>query len=149
METESSIVIQAPLERIFAVTSDLERWPAVLPHYRHVRFLERREDGGVISMAAMRGILPISWVSDLRVDPVAREVHFFHLKKWTKGMKVVWTYTPQEDGVLVKITHDLRFRVPALAWLFEPIIGNFIHAVAGRTLATFKQFLERPPAGAR
>jgi ribosome-associated toxin RatA of RatAB toxin-antitoxin module len=147
MDTESSIVIRAPLEEIFAVTSDLERWPAVLPHYRYVRFLERRPDGGVIEMAAVRGIIPISWVSDLRVDAERREVHFFHLRKWTKGMKVVWTYTPQEDGVLVIITHDLHFRIPWLAWLFEPIIGNFIHAVAGRTLATFKTFLERPTEG--
>lgn len=144
MHTESTILIKAPLEKIFAVTSDLERWPAVLPHYRYVRFLERRPGGGVVSMGANRGVIPISWVSDLEVDSEKKEVHFRHLKAWTKGMHVVWQYELQEDGetVLVRIVHDLRYRIPWLAPVVEPIIGDFIHAVAGRTLATFRKHLE-------
>jgi hypothetical protein len=36
----------------------------------------------------------------------------------------------------------MRFRVPWLAWLAEPIIASFIGAIAGRTLAVFKQLIE-------
>jgi hypothetical protein len=44
----------------------------------------------------------------------------------------------------VEIIHDLKFRVPWLAWLTEPIIsGFFIHNVANKTLATFKAHLEQ------
>jgi Na+/glutamate symporter len=47
----------------------------------------------------------------------------------------------------VEIVHDLRFRVPALAWLAEPIIGGFfIDHVARKTLSVFKQHIESSPA---
>jgi len=60
-------------------------------------------------------------------------------------MKVVWTLTPTRDGTRVEIVHNLKFRVPALAWLAEPIIsGFFIEPVAGRTLASFKAHFEAP-----
>ena len=66
-----------------------------------------------------------------------------------KGMVVVWSYVQQEDGVLVTITHDLNFRIPALAPLAEYIIGNhFIDPVAGRTLRTFKELLEKEVSAA-
>ncbi len=94
-------------------------------------------------MAATRSRIPISWVSEYWSDPRALELHFLHLQRWTKGMKVVWTLTPTRDGTRVEIVHDLRFRIPPLAWLAEPIIGGFfIEHIAGQTLATFKSQLE-------
>ncbi len=122
---------------------DLALWPERLPHYRYVRFLEKTPRGDVVKMAARRSGIPIAWTSEYWVDARALELHFLHLANWTKGMKVVWTLTPTRDGTRVEIVHDLRFRVPLLAWLAEPIIGGFfIHAVATQTLATFKTLLE-------
>ncbi len=98
-------------------------------------------------MAATRSGIPISWVSEYWSDPRALELHFLHLHRWTKGMKVVWTLTPTRDGTRVEIVHDLRFRIPALAWLAEPIIGGFfIDHIAAQTLATFKALLEEGSA---
>jgi hypothetical protein len=46
--------------------------------------------------------------------------------------------------VLVRIVHDLKFRVPALAPLADLIIGRFfIHHIAGQTLRCMKAHLER------
>ncbi len=72
-------------------------------------------------------------------------MRFTHLKKWTKGMVVVWHYTPQPDGrVKVQIVHDLNFRWPPLAPVAEPVIGGFfIEHVANKTLNTFKDILEK------
>ena len=143
MHTESSLVIAAPLERIYAMTSDLTRWPAFLPHYRWVRWIEGGPDQGVIEMAAMRGTLPISWTSEFQRDPVKPMLHFRHLTAFTKGMEVRWIYEESEGGVRVTIDHDLKFRWPLLAPLAEPVIGDFmIGWVAPRTLATFKKLLE-------
>ena len=95
-------------------------------------------------MAATRSGIPISWTSEYWTDENHLELHFLHLKKWTKGMKVVWTLTPTRDGTRVEIVHDMHFRIPFLAWLAEPVIGRlFIENVANKTLATFKQYLER------
>jgi hypothetical protein len=57
---------------------------------------------------------------------------------------VVWTFSDAPDGVLVTILHDLRFRVPALSPIVNPIIGDFfIHNIANKTLLCMKAFMER------
>lgn len=127
---------------------ELARWPERLPHYRFVRITGKDERGREIAeMSARRGPLPITWLSAYRDDPATLELHFEHLRAWTKGMRVVWTLTPTRDGTRVEIVHDLKFRVPLLAWLVEPIITHgFIEPIAGKTLATFKSLLESEDA---
>jgi ribosome-associated toxin RatA of RatAB toxin-antitoxin module len=144
LHTGNFIHIRAPREKIFALVSDLNRWPELLSHYRYVRTLGTNERGSIVQMAASRSGIPISWVSEYRADGHALELHFEHLRKWTKGMKVVWTLTPTRDGTRVEIIHDLKFRIPFLAWLAEPIIcGFFIENIANKTLAAFKTHLEQ------
>ena len=58
-------------------------------------------------------------------------------------MRVVWTFSESGDGVLVAISHDLQFRVPPLAPIMNPIIGDFfIHSVANKTLHCMKAYVE-------
>ncbi len=149
MHTTSSVTIKAPLERIFEITSNLDNWVPMLPHYRYIHWVEGAGEPGekIVEMACYRGWLPVSWTSRLEIDPAKPSVTFTHLKKMTKGMVVVWTYEPTADGVVVSIIHDLRFRWPIHAPLAEYIIGNhFIDPVAGRTLRTFKELLEKEAA---
>lgn len=127
--------------------SDLSRWPEVLPHYRYVHTLARENGREIVRMAARRTGIPISWVSAYVADRARLELRFEHLRAWTKGMIVVWNLTPTKSGTRVEIVHDLKFRIPALAWLAEPIIGGFfIDHVARKTLATFKALIESSAA---
>jgi ribosome-associated toxin RatA of RatAB toxin-antitoxin module len=143
MHTESSILIKAPMDRVFSITSDLTRWPAYLPHYRWVRRIEGDPEHGVVEMAAMRGSIPIKWTSEFRRNRQKNLLWFKHLTAFTKGMEVIWTYEQKEEGVYVTISHELNFRWPPLAPIANPIIGDFmIGWVAPRTLATFKKLLE-------
>lgn len=144
MNTESSIVIRAPKQRIFDIASDLSRWPELLPHYRYIDYLERGDDRHIVRMACHRDGIPISWVSEQIIDRERLEIHFLHLRAFTKGMAVVWTFDERPEGTLVRIVHVLRFRVPALAPLAEPIIGGFfVENIANKTLRAFKAHFEK------
>ena len=135
--------MRAPKTAIFETAADLELWPKILPHYRYVNFLERGRDRNVVVMAARRSGIPISWTSEQIINRDKLEIHFHHLKAWTKGMRVVWTFSDTPDGVLVTILHDLQFRIPALAPLINPIIGDFfIYNVANKTLRCMKTYVE-------
>jgi uncharacterized membrane protein len=143
MHTGNSIIISSPLELIFETAANLELWPKILPHYRYIHYLERNVNRNVVIMAATRSGIPISWTSEQIIDRERLKIHFHHLEAWTKGMHVVWTFNPVPNGVLVEILHDLNFRVPALAPLAEPIIGNFfISNIANKTLHCMKAYLE-------
>jgi ribosome-associated toxin RatA of RatAB toxin-antitoxin module len=143
MHTGNSIIMHAPKAAIFETAANLELWPKILPHYRYIRYLERGERRNVVVMAASRSGIPIAWTSEQVIDRDRVEVRFHHLKAFTKGMQVVWSFEESAAGVLVSIVHDLRFRVPALAPVADQIIGNFfIHHIAGETLRHMKTHLE-------
>jgi ribosome-associated toxin RatA of RatAB toxin-antitoxin module len=142
MRTVDRIHMAAPVERVFRAAMDVEQWPEVLSHYRWVRMLERREDGGLVEMAAWRpfGVFnyPTWWVSEMRIDREAKAVHYRHVRGITAGMDVVWQIEPANGGTEVTIVHDWSGpRWPligpgAARWVIGPV---FIHGIASRTLA--------------
>ena len=128
---------------IFETAANLELWPTILPHYRYIRYLERGTDRNLVVMAARRSGIPISWTSEQIIDHDRMQVRFHHLKAFTRGMDVIWTFHETPDGVRVEIVHDLRFRIQLLAPVADAIIGNFfIHHVANKTLRCMKAYLE-------
>ena len=143
MHRVNSIVMQAPKTAVFETAANLELWPKILPHYRYIRFLERGPDRNIVVMAATRSGIPISWTSEQMIDRSSLEIHFHHLKAWTKGMRVVWRFSDTPDGVLVAISHDLRFRIRTLAPIVDLVIGDlFIHNIANKTLRCMKTYVE-------
>ena len=49
---ENEILITASPDIIFPLAAAVERWPELLPHYRWVRVLDRRDGRSLVSMAA-------------------------------------------------------------------------------------------------
>lgn len=144
------IDIAAPLARAFAVAADVERWPAILPHYRFVRIEDCRGDGSaVVAMSANRPFGPFGWptwwTSEMWIDRAAGEVRYRHIKGVTTGMDVVWRLTPTDAGTHVDLIHAWDgprwpvIRTPA-ALVILPI---FVHGIAWRTLAGVKAEAER------
>ena len=143
MHKTNSIIMHAPKLAIFETAANLELWPRILPHYRYIRYLERGENRHIVVMAAVRSGIPIKWTSEEIIDRDRVEVHFNHLKAFTKGMHVVWTFTETPDGVRVEIMHELKFHPRFLAPIMEPIIGDFfIGNVANKTLHCMKKYVE-------
>jgi ribosome-associated toxin RatA of RatAB toxin-antitoxin module len=142
--------VRAALDRVFACAADVERWPEWLDHYRWVRFLERRDDGGVVEMAAWRPFGPVRyptwWVSEMSVDREAPAVRYRHVQGITRGMDVEWAFAPAgEGGVAVTITHLWdgppwpMVRAAAANMVIGPV---FIHDIAQRTLAGIARVAE-------
>ncbi len=149
MRTVDRVSIHAPIERVFQAAVDVERWPALLSHYRWVSMLERREDGGLVEMAAWRPFgafnYPTWWVSEMRIDRNAFEVHYRHVRGITTGMDVVWQLRRAAAATDVTVVHDWRgppwpiVGSAAASWVIGPV---FIHGIASRTLAGLARHVE-------
>jgi ribosome-associated toxin RatA of RatAB toxin-antitoxin module len=149
MHTVDRLVMRAPASRVFAAAADVERWPALLPHYRWVRMLERRSRGGVVEMAAYRPFGPLNyptwWVSEMEIDREALVVRYRHLRGITTGMDVEWRLLPQGPHTEVTIVHTWEgprwplIRRPAAEWVIGPV---FVHGIASRTLAGIGRAVE-------
>jgi len=138
--------MRAPLASVFEAASEVERWPAILSHYRWVRRLE----GSLVEMAAWRpfGVFkyPTWWVSEMTLDRAAGEIRYRHVRGITRGMNVVWRMVEvgggSGGGVDVEVVHTWD----GPAW---PLIGRlaadlvigpvFVHGIASRTLAGIKR----------
>jgi ribosome-associated toxin RatA of RatAB toxin-antitoxin module len=150
MRTVDRRLMRAPPERVFDAAADVERWPAILRHYRWVRFLERRPDGGVVEMAAWRPFGPVGyptwWVSEMWIEPARLAVRYRHVRGVTAGMDVEWRIVPAAAGSDVSIVHEWigphwpLIGRPAAEWIIGPV---FVHGIASRTLAGIGAFVER------
>jgi ribosome-associated toxin RatA of RatAB toxin-antitoxin module len=144
--------VRASLERVYATARDVERWPGVLPHYRWVRFHQKRDRGGLVEMAAWRpfagGALrwPTWWMSEMTIEPETPRITYRHVRGITTGMDVAWDFAPGDDAVLVTVTHWWEGpRWPLIgAPLADLVIGPvFVHGIASRTLEGIARAAER------
>ena len=160
MSTIDERTVRAPLHTIFALAAAVEKWPALLKHYRYVRFVERRRDGGgMVDMSANRpfGLLqwPTYWRSKMQVRTpgtgVAPFIRFLHVAGVTTGMEVEWTFQETPAGTHVRILH--MWDGPSVPVLGAPaanmVIGPvFVHGIASRTLEGLAVHAERAALGA-
>jgi uncharacterized membrane protein len=149
VRTVDQVFIRAPVDRVFELACNVEGWPEILPHYRWVRVLERRNGGGTVEMSAWRPFGPLRyptwWVSEMTIDHAARAIGYRHVRGITTGMDVVWRLQPAGDAVVVTIVHEWRGPAWPLIGPFaaDLVIGPvFIHGIASRTLAGIKRFAE-------
>ena len=159
MRTVDERFVRSRLATIFQLAIDVERWPSLLPHYRHVRFREHTSDGGgIVEMSASRPFGPLNWptrwTSQMFVQRKAVKggdeprVRFHHIEGITTGMDVEWSFVPEKGGTRVKIVH---------AWNGPPwpmvggvaaanVIGPiFVHGIASRTLEGLAAIAEQEP----
>ena len=149
MRTTDRMLMRAPVERVLRAAADVERWPALLSHYRWVKVLERRDGGGLVEMAAWRPFGPVRyptwWVSEMRVDRAEPAVRYRHVRGITAGMDVVWRLAPLAGGTEVTIVHQWSgpdwplIGGTAANWVIGPV---FIHGIASLTLAVIARHVE-------
>ncbi len=142
--TRNSVDVAAPAGTVYALGSATERWPEILPHYRYVRVLQEHERTRIVAMGAWQDVFPIRWIAEQTNDPVTPHIRFRHLRGWTRGMDVEWTFEPIAGGTRVTIEHRLQFAFPLAAeWLGRNLVSAyFVHGVAAKTLARMKAIAE-------
>ena len=151
METLDERIVRAPVASTFNVVKNVELWPALLSHYRFVRFRSRTADGGgIVEMSANRpfGLAnwPTWWLSEMSVDEQRPAVRFRHIGGITKAMDVEWSFTPIEGGTHVRLLHVWDGPQWPLIGVFaaNAVIGPvFIHGIASRTLEGLAREAER------
>lgn len=145
--------VRAPLRAIFDVVADVERWPAHLAHYRHVKFRVRRDGGGIVEMSANRPFGPFNWptwwVSLMEVQHrqhAMPSIRFRHIEGITTGMEVEWSFAPVTAGTHVTVLHLWNGPSwPVISSIAaRAVIGPvFVHGIASRTLAGLALAAER------
>ena len=160
MRTVDERVIRAPVDPVFEIVADVERWPEHLPHYRFVRFRERMRGTGIVEMSANRpfGMVqwPTWWVSLMEVQHRTAQtpptIRFRHIEGITRGMEVEWSFAQVTDGTHVTVLHLWNGPTWPVIGTFaaRAVIGPvFVHGIASRTLEGLARAAEQRQTSGR
>jgi ribosome-associated toxin RatA of RatAB toxin-antitoxin module len=152
LRSRIEIDVDAPGAVVFDLARNVEKWPVMLPHYRKVTILSRKDDEISAAMSAIRRAgpldVPVGWRTRAWSDAgdgADLQLRFVHTGGPTRGMDVTWHITPRATGGSnVAIVHDFVRPLPLLGGeLFPAVVDRlFVRPIAGRTLATFKALAE-------
>ena len=144
MRSEIHEPMRAPIDRIFELAADVERWPERFPHYRYVRPVPDPSGERRFAMGARRGPIPVRWEAIQRPNRDELRIEFVHTGGVTRGMEVAWRFEERDELTDVLIEHRLELGWPLIgSFAADRVIGpQFVEAIARRTLRRVRELAE-------
>ncbi|MDF3144317.1 MULTISPECIES: SRPBCC family protein [unclassified Streptomyces] len=128
--TENEITIAAPVDLVWDMTNDLDRWPQLFSEYASCEVLSREGDTVTfrLTMHPDENGKVWSWVSERVAD---REKLIVRARRVETGpfeyMNIVWEYEETPDGTRMHWTQDFAMKPDAPvddAWMTDNINRN-------------------------
>lgn len=139
--TSNSIIINAPYDLVFDISNQIERWTELFgDEYVKAEVLERKDNRIEFRLTDKDGN---SWTS-FRL--LYKEHNFAYAQKNEptfpfKHMKIVWLYTPVEEGISMTWIQDFEMDPKFEKFTDEQIVG-FINEHSQDNLKIFKKVIE-------
>jgi ribosome-associated toxin RatA of RatAB toxin-antitoxin module len=124
--------IDAPVEKVYQVIADVERYPEFLPGVKKVT----RVEGDVVEMTVSLGPIDVSWTSKAVLRPYTSIVIDL-VKGPFRQMDVKWEFVPDGDKTRVKYVTDYELRLPLPG--ISRIAAQAIKANASATMSAFRR----------
>ncbi|MCS7308715.1 MAG: SRPBCC family protein [Armatimonadota bacterium] len=125
---EQSIWIQAPVEKVYAIAREVERFPEVMPDLESVKVLERSEDGSR-TVTEWTGLvrefnnMRVKWTEEDLWDDAEHTCRFRLLKGDLQRMEGEWRFVEENGGTRFLSRLEYEYNVPLLGAL----VKNLIH----------------------
>ncbi len=138
--TANSILINAPYDKVFDISNDIERWTELFGgEYKEAKILSR--EGNKLTFR-LTDDEDRSWQS-FRL--LFKDHYFAYAQKLPpefpfKYMKIIWLYTPKDDGILMTWIQDFEMDDKA-KFTDEQVVG-LINKHSQENLKIFKKIIE-------
>ena len=142
-QTENSVVIDAPIEQVWAITNDVASWPWLFSEYASAQILEQTADRVRFRLTTHpdEQQRTWSWVSERQLDPAARTVHARRVETGPfEYMNIRWLYLQRDDGVEMRWMQD--FHMKDTAPVDDAAMADRINRNSVAQLARIKMIIE-------
>ena len=146
--TCNSVLINAPYDKVFDISNDIERWTELFGgEYKEAKILKREGNKLTFKLTDDEGR---SWQS-FRL--LFKDYNFAYAQKLPpefpfKWMKIIWLYTPQEDGIKMTWIQDFEMHPDFKKFTDEQIVG-FVNEHSQHNMKIFKEIIEKEAAEAK
>jgi ribosome-associated toxin RatA of RatAB toxin-antitoxin module len=135
-----SLVIRAPLGRVYERAKQVEDFPRFMPDLERVTVLERRD--GLPAVTEWVGIVEgrrIRWVEEDSWDDARHECRFRQREGDFDRYEGTWTFAPDGQGTRTTITVEFEFGIP----LIGPLVSALLRAKMRENLDGMLRALQR------
>lgn len=132
-----------------AIAVAVERWPALLPSYRRVRYHGRSGSGHAYQFDACLGPATMRWTAEQLVFAGERRIVYRHLRGVPTGMWSEWRLSQAGDGVSISVRHTWHQSTPVIGRLAETLACRLlVQPLTERTLVELAALLRSGQASA-
>jgi len=134
---ETTCWINAPLDTVFAIARDAERYPEYMKEVQSVTPVERDGDRLVADWV---GIVPtfglkVRWRQEEVWDPATHSSKFRQLSGDYDRLEGTWTFREEEGGTRFDQSLDYEYNVPTLG----PLVKKVIHSIVVKNLEAINE----------
>lgn len=127
---ETEIIIAAPLNSVYEIAKDIERFPEFFPDVESVKIIDRFSDGftsewvGVVAKLNRK----IKWVEEDHWDDVAHRCTFSAVSGDWETYDGVWTFSEVAGGTRMHMALEADINVPMIGAIIKTLIGKLAKA---------------------
>lgn len=124
---ELSVWINAPVEKVYAIAREVERFPEVMPDLESVKVLERSEDG-TRTVTEWTGLvrefnnMRVKWTEEDIWNEETHTCRFRLLKGDLQHMQGEWRFSEENGGTRFHSYLEYEYNVPLLGALVKKLI---------------------------
>ena len=134
-EVRRSALVAQPPARLFALISDVERYPEFVPGCTYARIESRSAHEVVATLGVRRGALRTQFTTRNELEP-DRRVTMSLVRGPFRTLAGEWLLTPlAEEGCRVDLSMRFAFANPVAAVLFEPLFAQTLGALVDAFVA--------------
>ncbi len=141
---ENSLVINAPVEKVFVTAKDVEQIP---PHTSNVKSVVVQERDGNRVITAWTAFVPdfkitVNWTEEDIWDDESKECTFRLKKGDYAALSGKWTFREVEGGTEFSSVLDYEYNVPLIGALIQGLIQRIVKENMDEILGSVKKRLE-------
>jgi ribosome-associated toxin RatA of RatAB toxin-antitoxin module len=141
---ETTVWINAPLEKVYAIAKDSERYPEFMKEVQSLTVVER--DGGRV-VSDWVGIVPtfglkVRWRQEEQWDDATHSSRFHQVSGDYDKLEGTWSFREENGGTRFDQFMEYEYNVPTLGPLVKKVIFNIVKNNLESVNAGFKQRAE-------
>ena len=143
---ESSVVINGPPDKVFALARDIESFPEFMPDLKKVTILEKNPDGNRVVSEFVGFIkdfrITIKWVEEDEWDEQAKTCKFKLVKGDFKSYSGVWKFEPADGGTKYTSVIDFEYEIPLIGPIIKSLVAKLMKQNVDNMLNAIKDKVE-------